>query len=150
VRDAAHMLQEGIPSVVLVHEHFENLARKELRLLGIEDSSNIVIPYTADRPVTDSIETVLLKAREQVDKLEGMLTSQKWQPERPVRVPPSQRAPGTGASTPSRTARATEAVPPQPPSSASELPSEPGGRTRPPSPERSPTAKAGEGDSLEA
>jgi hypothetical protein len=93
------MLQEGIPSVVLVHEHFEKLARMELKLLGIEDSSNIVIAYPADRPTTDSIETVLLKAREQVEKLEDMLTSQKWQPapvpERPARTPPPRRQPGT-------------------------------------------------------
>lgn len=81
MRDAAHMLQEGIPSVVLVHEHFERLARMELKLLGLEDSSNIVIAYPADRPSTDSLETVMIKAREQAEKLEQMLTSQKWQPD---------------------------------------------------------------------
>ena len=75
------MLQEGIPSVVLVHEHFERLARMELKLLGLEDSSNIVIAYPADRPSTDSLETVMIKAREQAEKLEQMLTSQKWQPD---------------------------------------------------------------------
>jgi hypothetical protein len=130
------MLQEGIPSVVLVHEHFEALARKELRLLGIEDSSNIVIAYPADRPATDSLETVLLKAREQVDKLEGMLTSQKWQPESspsqggrrppqaaaPTRQPPTQRrAPDSASNAQAargRTRPASGQVPPtDPPSS---------------------------------
>jgi hypothetical protein len=75
------MLQEGIPSVVLVHAHFEKLARMELKLLGIEDSSNVVIAYPADMPSTDSLETVMIKAREQAEKLKDMITAQKWQPD---------------------------------------------------------------------
>jgi hypothetical protein len=99
------MLQEGIPSVVLVHEQFEKLARMELKLLGIEDSSNVVIAYPADRPATDSLETVLIKAREQVEKLEDMLSAQKWQPEavpqRATRATP-QRAASTRPAPPPR------------------------------------------------
>ena len=100
------MLQEGIPSVVLVHEQFEKLARMELKLLGIEDSSNVVIAYPADRPATDSLETVLIKAREQVEKLEDMLSAQKWQPEalpqRATRATPPQRAASTRPAPPPR------------------------------------------------
>jgi hypothetical protein len=79
------MLKEGIPSVVLVHEHFEKLARLELKLLGIEDSSNVVVAYPADRPSAESLEEVMIKAREQAEKLEGMITSQKWQPQQSQR-----------------------------------------------------------------
>ena len=75
------MLKEGIPSVVLVHEHFEKLARLELKLLGLEDSADIVIAYPADRPSAESLEEVMIKAREQAEKLEKMITAQKWQPE---------------------------------------------------------------------
>jgi hypothetical protein len=79
------MLKEGIPSVVLVHEHFEKLARLELKLLGIEDSSNVVVAYPADRPSAESLEEVMIKAREQAEKLEAMITSQKWQPQQSQR-----------------------------------------------------------------
>ncbi len=75
------MLKEGIPSVVMVHEHFERLARTELKLLGIEDSSNVVIAYPADKPSAESHEEVVLKAHEQAMKLKDMLTAQKWQPQ---------------------------------------------------------------------
>jgi hypothetical protein len=110
---------------VLVHEHFENLARKELKLLGIEDSSNIVIAYPADRPVTDSAETVLLKAREQVEKLEDLLTSQKWQPSaqpaRAERTPPQRPASGT-RTPPEGQQGASRAVSRQRPSAPGEAP----------------------------
>lgn len=75
------MLKEGIPSVVLVHEHFEKLARLELKLLGIEDSNNVVVAYPADKPSAESLEEIVLKAHEQAMKLNDMITTQKWQPD---------------------------------------------------------------------
>jgi hypothetical protein len=91
------MLKEGIPSVVMVHEHFERLARTELKLLGIEDSSNVVIAYPADKPSAESHEEVVMKAHEQAMKLKEMLTTQKWQPQETQRGSQQARR-GRGAS----------------------------------------------------
>jgi hypothetical protein len=81
VRDTAHMLKEGVPSVVLVHAPFERAARSQLRLLGIPETDKVVIAYPTDRPSAEGPEELMIKAREQAQKLLGMLTSQKWQPE---------------------------------------------------------------------
>ncbi len=80
MRDTVNMIKRGIPSVVLVHEPFETLARAQMKELGIEDSNPFVVSYPVDRPSADPPEFVRQKAREQARRLPDFLTSQEWPP----------------------------------------------------------------------
>lgn len=81
MRDTVNMIKQGIPSVVLVHEPFERLARAQMRQLGIEDSTPFVVSYPVDRPSTDPPDFVRKKAREQARRLADLLASQEWPPD---------------------------------------------------------------------
>ena len=80
MRDTVNMVRLGIPSVVLVHEPFEKLARAQMRQLGIEDSKTFVLVYPVDRPSADAPEVVRKKAQDQVSRIPELLTSQEWRP----------------------------------------------------------------------
>lgn len=78
MRDTVNMIKQGVPSVVLVHEPFEKLARAQMRQLGIADSKPYVVSYPVDRPAADSPEFVRKKADELARRLPDFLTSQEW------------------------------------------------------------------------
>jgi hypothetical protein len=81
VRDTVNLLKRGVPSVVLVHQHFERLAHAAIRQLGLEeDSSLIVVAYPTDRPSAETQEQLEAKAHEIIGRVPTMLTSQKGVP----------------------------------------------------------------------
>lgn len=80
MRDTVQVLKLGIPSIVLVHEPFEYLARLQLRNLGVEDVDSVLLVYPQDQAVGDTSELVRSRAREAAKRLAPMVTEQTWGP----------------------------------------------------------------------
>lgn len=80
MRDTVNVLKQGLPSVVLVHAPFERLARGQLRNLGVEDVDSVLLVYPQDHPVGDAPEVVQARAHATAERLQEMLTAQRWGP----------------------------------------------------------------------
>jgi hypothetical protein len=71
------MIKRGVPSVVLVHTHFERLAHAALRQLGVKtDPAQIVIAYPTDRPSAETPDELRDKAQDVVGRLAAMIAAQ--------------------------------------------------------------------------
>ncbi len=71
MRDTVNFIRQGIPSVGLVHHHFEKLARMQSVQLGMPDAPILIYPQ--DLPSVDLPERVLEKAREVVGRSADIL-----------------------------------------------------------------------------
>jgi len=71
VRDTVNFIRQGIPSVGLVHHHFEKLAKMQCVQLGMPDAPILIYPQ--DLPSADPPELVLQKAHEVVARAAEML-----------------------------------------------------------------------------
>jgi hypothetical protein len=71
VRDTVNMVRQGIPSVGLVHEPFQKLARMQCVQLGMPDAPILIYPQ--DLPSKDPPELVARKAQEVAERATDML-----------------------------------------------------------------------------
>jgi hypothetical protein len=69
------MIRQGVPSIGLVHEPFEKLARMQARQLGMPDAPLLI--YSQDLPSADPPELVQKKAQEVAARLADMVASQR-------------------------------------------------------------------------
>ena len=61
MRDTVNMVRQGVPSIGLVHEPFEKLARMQAVQLGMPDAPILIYPQ--DLPSSDSPEVVQQRAQ---------------------------------------------------------------------------------------
>lgn len=69
------MVRQGVPSVGLVHEPFEKLARMQVVQLGMPDAPILI--YAQDLPSKDSPELVQRKAQEVAARVIDILVGQQ-------------------------------------------------------------------------
>ena len=75
MRDTVNMVRQGVPSVGLVHEPFEKLARMQVVQLGMPDAPILI--YAQDLPSKDSPELVQRKAQEVAARVIDILVGQQ-------------------------------------------------------------------------
>ena len=75
MRDTVNMVRQGVPSVGLVHEPFEKLARMQAVQLGMPDAPILIYPQ--DLPSSDSPELVRQKAQAVATRVIDMVLSQR-------------------------------------------------------------------------
>lgn len=69
------MVQQGVPTVGLVHKPFEKLAKMQAVQLGMPDAPLLI--YAQDLPSKDPADLVQKKAEEISELVVGMLLSQR-------------------------------------------------------------------------
>lgn len=77
MRDTVNMVRQGVPSIGLVHEPFEKLARMQAAQLGMPDAPILIYPQ--DLPSSDSPELVQQKAQEVAARVNDIVLSQRKQ-----------------------------------------------------------------------
>ncbi len=75
MRDTVNMVRQGVPSIGLVHEPFEKLARMQAVQLGMPDAPILIYPQ--DLPSSDSPEVVRQRAQEVAARVVGMVLNQQ-------------------------------------------------------------------------
>lgn len=75
MRDTVNMVRQGVPSVCLVHEPFEKLARLQVAQLGMPDAPLLIYPQ--DLPSKDSPGLVQQKAEAVAARVIDVLLSQQ-------------------------------------------------------------------------
>lgn len=71
------MVRQGVPSIGLVHEPFEKLARMQAVQLGMPDAPILIYPQ--DLPSSDSPELVRQRAQEVAVRVSDIVLSQRKQ-----------------------------------------------------------------------
>lgn len=77
MRDTVNMVRQGVPSIGLVHEPFEKLARMQAVQLGMPDAPILIYPQ--DLPSSDSPELVQQRAQEVAMRVIEIVLSQRKQ-----------------------------------------------------------------------
>lgn len=77
MRDTVNMVRQGVPSIGLVHEPFEKLARMQAVQLGMPDAPILIYPQ--DLPSSDSPELVQQRAQEVAVRVIDIVLSQRKQ-----------------------------------------------------------------------
>ena len=75
MRDTVNMIRQGVPSIGLVHQPFEKLARMQAVQLGMPDVPMLIYPQ--DLPSSDPPEAVRQKAQEVTARLVDMVLNQR-------------------------------------------------------------------------
>ncbi len=74
MRDTVNMVQQGVPTVGLIYEQFENLARMQDEQRGLPNAPLLIYPQ--DLPSKDPADFVLKKAEGLAEQVVNMLLSQ--------------------------------------------------------------------------
>lgn len=77
MRDTVNMVRQGVPSIGLVHEPFEKLARMQAVQLGMPDAPILIYPQ--DLPSSDSPKLVQQRAEEVAVRVIDIVLSQRKQ-----------------------------------------------------------------------
>lgn len=75
MRDTVNMVQQGVPSVGLVHKPFEKLAKMQAVQLGMPDAPLLIYPQ--DLPSKDPEDLVRRKAEEVCERVVEILLAQR-------------------------------------------------------------------------
>ena len=79
MRDTVNMVQQGVPTVGLIHHPFEKLAKMQATQLGMPDAPILIYPQ--DLPSKDPAEVVQKKAEEVAQRAVEILLSQHCEKE---------------------------------------------------------------------